>query len=252
MFLACDIGNSKIKAGLFSENKLVESFCFQSIEQVADIYIGKNIPITGISSVVPESYYQLINFLDSKSFHYHRISVDSRLNLKMKYKTPETLGSDRICSAEGAYLLNGKMNEIEIILSIDFGTATTVNIVHYPGEFAGGVIAPGINMMGEALHSHTAQLPQVGFRDYRELIGDSTKSSIASGLINSSLGMIDRILNFIKGTYPNKTLKIFLTGGNAEKLVPYIDFDFVYEKNLVLYGIKAITDLNLSDLSLYE
>lgn len=245
MFLACDIGNSKIKAGLFSGNNLVESFCFQSIEQVAEIYSGKNISITGISSVVPESSYLLINFLDSKSFLYYRISGDSRLNLKMKYKTPETLGSDRICSAEGAYLLNGKMNETDIILSIDFGTATTVNIVHYPGEFAGGVIAPGVNMMGEALHSQTAQLPPVGITDYREVIGDSTKSSIASGLINSSLGMIDRILDYLKSTYPSKTLKIFLTGGNAEKLVPYIHFDFVYEKNLVLYGIKAITDLNI-------
>jgi type III pantothenate kinase len=76
------------------------------------------------------------------------------------------------------------------------------------------------------------------------VVGDSTKSSIASGLINSSLGMIDRVLDFLHFTYPSKTIKIFLTGGNAKMLIPYIDFDFVYEKNLVLYGIKAITDLN--------
>ncbi len=244
MFLACDIGNTKIKAGLFSENNLVESFSFQSIEQVTEISSIKTISLTGISSVVPESSYRLINFLDSKSFPYYRISGDSVLHLKMKYKTPETLGSDRICSAEGAYFLNGRLKETEIILSIDFGTATTVNIVHYPGEFVGGVIAPGVHMMGEALHSHTAQLPQVGFTDFHEVIGDSTKSSIASGLINSSIGLIDRILDYLRRAYPSKIVKIFLTGGNAERLIPFINFDFVYEKNLVLYGIKAVTDLN--------
>ena len=245
MFLTCDIGNSRIKAGLFSGNKLSETFSFENVEQLQEVFRKKQISGTGISSVVPESSHQLINFLENRSQLYHRISKDSRFNLKINYKTPSTLGTDRICSAEGALLLNGVMNDDEIILTIDLGTATTINIVKFPPEFIGGVIAPGVTMMGKALHSYTAQLPLAGFTDFESIIGNSTRSSIASGLINSALGMIDRIIVYIKKTFHPAKISIFMTGGNAEKLFPYIDFEFVYEKDLVLYGIKAIASLNL-------
>jgi type III pantothenate kinase len=247
MLLACDIGNTKVKAGLFSKDKLLETYSFKGIEMLRGIYSQKNISSTGISSVVPEISDLFIKFLDANSFRYHLVSSRSRFNLSIKYKTPETLGTDRICSAEGAYALNRKMKKDEILLSVDFGTATTINIIHYPGEFNGGVIAPGISMMAEALHSNTAQLPLAGFTEFDGMIGDSTKSSIASGLINSALGMIQRILDFLQNTYQSKKIKIFITGGNAEKFLPYIEFDFTYEKDLVLYGIKTITNLNLPD-----
>ncbi len=246
MLLACDIGNSRIKAGLFSGNKLIETFSFENAEQLQELYRNKQISGTGISSVVPESSGQLINFLENSSQLYHCISKDSRFNLKINYKTPSTLGTDRICSAEGALLLNGDMKDDEIILTIDLGTATTVNIVKSANEFIGGVIAPGVTMMGEALHSYTAQLPLAGFSDFDSMIGSSTRSSIASGLINSALGMINRITAYIQKTFSPGKISIFMTGGNAEKLFPYIDFEFVYEKHLVLYGIKAIAGLNLS------
>lgn len=142
MFLACDIGNSKIKAGLFSDDKIIESFMFENISQVKLLYADGNISFTGISSVVPSESDELKKFLNSKSFPYHLITKDSTSNLKILYKTPETLGTDRICSAEGAYFLNGKINKDEILVSIDLGTATTINVILYPGDFAGGVIAP--------------------------------------------------------------------------------------------------------------
>jgi len=245
MFLACDIGNSKIKASLFKGNNIDELYSFDTVEQLADIFSGQEISFTGISSVVPRKSKELMEMLDLKQSPYHMISTNSRLNLKLNYNTPATLGTDRICSAEGAFLLNGKMKADEVVISVDFGTATTVNIIRYPGEFVGGAIAPGADMMGEALHSHTAQLPKIDFSDFEGTIGRSTKSSIAAGLINSAVGMIERVLNFIKSTERTKKMKIYITGGNAENIIPHIGFDFVYEKNLVLYGIKAITDLNL-------
>lgn len=244
MFLACDIGNSQIKTGLFSEDKLVESVIYKNIEEVVSIYLHRDITYSGISSVVPLLSERMAALLDQKSISYHLISVKSHLNLTVDYTTPRTLGTDRICSAEGAYYMNDKMEKDEIIVSVDFGTATTINTILYPGKFIGGLIAPGVNMMGAALHSNTAQLPQVNFSDYEDTIGSSTKSSIASGLINSSLGMIERVMKFLAMTYNTKNIKVYLTGGNAEYLIPHVDFSFVYEKNLVLYGIKAIADLN--------
>ena len=244
MFLSCDIGNSNIKAGLFSGKELVESYSFQDINQFTGIYSEKEITKTGISSVVPELTDQVVKFLDDKSFDCYCITPDSAFNVKIKYKTPQTLGTDRICSAEGAFLLNRKIKSDEILLSIDFGTATTINVVYYPGEFMGGLIAPGVKIMGEALHNSTAQLPVAGFDDFEEMIGGSTITAVASGLINATLGMTERFLAFIQNTFPTKKIKIFITGGNAEKIISRLDFKFIYEKNLVLYGIKAVTDLN--------
>lgn len=98
--------------------------------------------------------------------------------------------------------------------------------------------------MSESLHSNTAQLPIIVPEDFHDIIGTTTKESIASGLLNSTLGMIERMIDFLQTKYHSKKIKIFLTGGNAEKIIPYIKFNFIYEKNLVLYGIKNITSLN--------
>jgi len=244
MFLAFDIGNSQIKAGLFSGNKIVKSFIFRDLVKVKSLYSNRDIAFTGISSVVPAKSDQLKKFLNLQSYSYYQITKNSKFNLKLLYKTPETLGIDRICSAEGAFYLNNKMNRNQTIISIDFGTATTMNVISYPGRFIGGVIAPGIKLMSESLHFNTAQLPIITIRDFHGDIGMTTKESIASGIVNSTIGMIERIVDYVKVKYKSKKIKIFLTGGNAEHIIPYFNFDFIFEKNLVLFGIKNITDLN--------
>ncbi len=244
MFLACDIGNSYIKTGLFERDELSNPFSFQNPNQLRKIIAENEISAAGISSVVPVKTDLILSLLDSISIPVHLISHSSAFNLKINYKTPETLGIDRLCSAEGAFFLNHGMKDDEILLSIDLGTATTINITMHPGVFSGGVIAPGVSMMGDALHSYTAQLPESNFEDYEGIIGNSTRSSIASGLINSSLGMVYRITDYLRNTFPGRKIKIYLTGGNAEKIIPHIEFEFIYKKNLVLYGIWSICKLN--------
>ena len=246
MFLACDIGNSYIKTGLFEGNKLSHAFSFQDVDRMRKILSENNISAAGISSVVPAKTEKILDFPEFSSIPFHLITHSSSFNLKINYKTPETLGVDRLCSAEGAYFLNNGIKEDEILLSVDMGTATTINIIKHPGEFIGGVIAPGVTMMGHALHSYTAQLPEVSFDEFDGNIGSSTKSSIASGLINSTLGLIDRISGYLKQTHNADNIKIYLTGGNAEKLIPHMDIKSTYEKNLVLFGIKSICGLNLT------
>ncbi len=247
MFLACDIGNSYIKTAFFEGNNLLDSSSFQDPHRLDEIISEKRVQTAGISSVVPAKTAKIVETLNSRSIPFHLISHSSSFNLKIRYKTQETLGMDRLCSAEGAYFLNHGNKKNEILLSIDMGTAATINIIRYPGEFTGGVIAPGVSMMGNALHAYTAQLPEVNFEDYEGMIGNSTKSSIASGLINSTLGMIDRISTYLIKTNPGSKIRIYLTGGNAEKIIPHMDMEFTYEKNLVLYGIKAVTELNLKN-----
>jgi type III pantothenate kinase len=249
MLFVCDIGNSRIKAGIFKKDKISEIKIFEKIDSVIKYGIEKRINAAAVSSVVPPKlkYFEKI-FRSEFKFDPIIINKNSNFNLKIDYETPETLGIDRICSAEGAfYLFNIKNNSNNYnknvsILSIDFGTATTINIIKYNGIFSGGLIAPGIGMMLKSLKNETAQLPDVDLSDYKNFIGNSTKSSIASGVINSTLGLINQTMSYLKQTNKSNKIIVYLTGGNAEFILPHLNFNYIYEKGLVLYGIKAIYD----------
>ncbi len=261
MFLTLDIGNTNIKAALFStrkEKRLVKQqdtlFEFKSFGKISNLkkyLMSIDFSEAAISSVVPEKTKKISALLESKfKVTPVVISKDLTFNLKIKYKTPETLGIDRLCSAEGAYAIFRNSagykyyNSKTFLLAIDFGTATTINVVGYRGAFLGGVIAPGIKMMSNALNKNTAQLPEIALSNYKGVIGNDTKSSIASGILNSTLGLIEKTVSMLKKEYSAEQIRIFITGGNAELILPYIKLNFKYEPALVLKGIKAIYTKN--------
>ena len=251
MFLACDIGNTNIKTGIFDDDNLSEFNSFSDYTSLINYLKIISFDKAAISSVVPKTGDKLFSeILTLKKIKTFIITRSVKFNLKIVYDTIETLGIDRICSSEGAFSLFKKTNEANnyradtYILSIDFGTATTINIIRYPGEFTGGIIAPGINMMFDMLNKKTSQLPNVNFSSYKAIIGTDTKSSIASGVLNSTLGLIEQVIKSLKSENKNINIKIYLTGGNAEKIMGYLPFEFVYERGLVLEGIKTIYDKN--------
>lgn len=182
MFLAIDIGNSRIKTGIF-KNELLSETSFQDEQSLLDLIKNNQIKEIGISSVVPEKSKNIIDNISKKnSIDPYIISKNSKFNLGIDYETPDTLGIDRICSAEGAFLLFKKKSKLfdekTIIISIDLGTASTINVIKYPGIFIGGIIAPGINMMIDSLNKNTAQLPDAAFSDYKNFIGRDRKSVV--------------------------------------------------------------------------
>ncbi|MFO7444989.1 MAG: type III pantothenate kinase [Ignavibacteriaceae bacterium] len=245
MLLTCDIGNTNIKTGLFAENKLIE---FQSFHSTRDLILytkGITFSEIAVSSVVPQKLNEIKKTLD-ENIKLTEISGSSPFNLKIDYYSIDTLGIDRLCSCEGAFYLYKQSAQYQdyksstFLLTIDFGTATTINFIKYPGVFKGGIIAPGIHTMIASLHLGTAQLPQIDIDDYKALIGKSTNESIASGIINSTLGLIERVVNHLTKDYKAEEIKIFITGGNAEALLPYLSFEYIYEKALVLYGVNAV------------
>ncbi len=251
MLLACDIGNTNIKTGLFSDDKLTEKMLFNNIESFNAYLHTKSVHNFAVSSVVPELTKKIINeSIVLKNFCPFIITKEVKFNLKISYDSPETLGIDRLCSAEGAFSLYKSTEDYKnfddktYILAIDLGTATTINIVSYPGEFNGGIIAPGITMMFESLNRSTAQLPNVSEKYYNNFIGRNTRSSIASGVINSGIGLIKSTIGYLKSEMKAKELKIFITGGNAEKLLPYFNFEYKFVPELVLLGVKTIYDKN--------
>ncbi len=124
------------------------------------------------------------------------------------------------------------------------GTATTINIVSPSQEFIGGLIAPGISTMLKSLNERTAQLPLPDLNNYNGLIGNSTDSSIISGVINATVGMIGETINHLSSASDQNMPIIFATGGNASYVLPHLRYKVFFEEALVLKGLKAIYDLN--------
>jgi len=256
MLLTIDIGNSSIKAAIFDKDKLLHHFREKELLNFISIMKGHSLENVAICSVVPQLTKSLAEEI-RKEFNITPfiLAKDIKSNIKIEYRTPATLGIDRLCSVEGAFFLFKNSEDFKhydvntFILSIDFGTATTINIIEYPGKFIGGVIAPGIEMMFDSLNKKTAQLPDVDVSNFHSVIGNDTNSSIASGVITSVTGMIEEIIKYLKKEKSAMDVFIYITGGNAKKIIPHLKFDFVYEENLVLYGVKELWKLKNKQLS---
>jgi type III pantothenate kinase len=243
MIVTCDIGNTNIKAAIFNDNKLTEFHILNNVIELIDLINKIKISEIIVSSVVPTKTISLKEGLHRLNLKPIILDKNSSFNLKIEYDSRETLGIDRICSAEGAlhlYCLNNEFKKDQIIISIDLGTATTLNIIKYPGIFVGGIIAPGIDLMFKSLNSETAQLPIVTGEEYKDIIGKTTNESIASGVINSAAGLIDRSIKLIQSESKAAELIIYITGGNFESIKEFLNFEYIYEKALVLYGINSI------------
>lgn len=250
MNLAVDIGNSCIKIGVYENDKVVtitkflhEEFSMSKIENF-------EIKNAAISSVVPYLTDIVIESIEKKiKIKPHLIKASSKFNLKLDYRTPESLGIDRICGAEGAFAQFKKENKCDInkipILTIDFGTATTLNLIKPGAIFSGGIITPGISTMLNSLFSKTAQLPYVDLNEYHEFIGKDTNSCIASGIMNATVGLIEKTISRLKKDFTNSEIKVYLSGGNATLIKPYIGFECDIVNDLVLKGVNEIIKINL-------
>ena len=248
MLFALDIGNTNIKSALFEGDTLID-FTVHSDSDVLKNYLN-SISFTKvlISSVNRNSESEILEQFHQKNILVFRASTRNKFNFDIAYETPQTLGIDRICSAVGAFnsALKDKLLEIDqYLVTIDFGTATTINVVSPDKKFLGGLIAPGITTMLKALNEKTAQLPLPGLNSYKGIIGTSTNSSILSGVVTATKGMINETASYLKSKSKVSPL-IFATGGNAKFVLPYLDPKIIYDEALVLKGLKTIYDLNKS------
>ncbi|GAB4290303.1 MAG: hypothetical protein Kow0098_08800 [Ignavibacteriaceae bacterium] len=250
MLLTFDIGNSAIKAAAFEGDEIKNIFRISDVFQIPEKFKLQNFDSAVISSVVPgktEILTKLIReYSDISPFV---VTYQSRLNLIIDYETPETLGTDRICACEGALYLVKRdypdfFNNNSLLLVIDAGTATTTNLILYPGVFVGGTIAPGLKTMVQSLSEKTAELPEVKLDSYSGPIGKSSKDAISSGIFNSAFGQINKVLEAAKDQYRINDYMIFGTGGLIEFYVKYSEFEIKTVIGLVNYGLKEIYKLN--------
>jgi type III pantothenate kinase len=201
----------------------------------------------GVASVVPQAYQAFVPMLE-KNLHAKLLTISASVNLpfKMGYKTPQTLGADRIAAV--AFAAERFPNQATII--IDFGTAITYDLLSSNAKYLGGLILASPHIVAKSLWQHTAQLPKFQWRKTSALIGRTTLECLEAGLFWSKVaeteGLIAKLKDELKKKYHETNVIVVATGGDAEQFartIPAIDF---IEKHAVLCGIRIIVEKNLS------
>ena len=187
------------------------------------------------SSVVPKVYQKIDKFLKKKKYQVYEIKTLPLKNLiKIKIDKYNQLGSDRIANAIGAHS-KFKKN----CLVIDFGTATTFDIVRSPGVYEGGVIAPGVKLSILNLNRFTASLPIFELKANSKTYGKNTKDALNAGFLWGYQGLVNNIIKKIKTSF-NCNFKIILTGGYSKTFSKFINNNTTIEPNITIKGIMHI------------
>ena len=186
-----------------------------------------------VSSVIADSL-ELQDELQKLQCPVVRFNSSTPLPLEINYRTPGTLGSDRLAAAVGAWNDAPGRN----LLVIDAGTAITIDFVGKDGKYNGGNIAPGIKMRLRALHEYTSRLPMVDKEGDTPTIGHDTETAIRSGVINGVCHEIEGYIDEFKQKYCD--LLVFLTGGDEKPLKNRIKNCIFADKYLVAKGLNRI------------
>lgn len=254
MLLVLDIGNTNIKTGLFENGRLVHSWRLTTdLRRTSDEYgvqmeaFFNHLQIStdavdGIimSSVIPSINYT-VEHMCNLFFHGltpQIVTTDINTGLKNKYENPNKLGSDRICNSVAAYTIYGGP-----CIVIDFGTATTFNVVTGKGEFLGGLIFPGMKVAAEALTSSAALLPKIEFVKPKNVIASNTTDAIQSGMINGYVGMIKHIVDLIDNERGEKHT-VIATGGMSAMVASESHAVDIVAPTLTLQGLAILAKLN--------
>ena len=249
MLLTADIGNTNITLGIFDEDALVEEFRLASDKDLSQeeyevllktLCRSFNIEGCIIASVVEELNKKFKSSVDNV-FKIDSILLNSELNtgVKIAIENPKEAGADRIANACGAFMLYKRP-----CIVVDFGTATSFDIINEKGEFVGGVITPGLNLQMKVLNKFTSKLPKIDVAISNKAIGSSTSEAILSGVIRGSACMIDGLVKQCEEELGSKATLI-ATGGYSGLISSYLErpFDFI-NPTLTLEGLRFLYNLN--------
>lgn len=238
MNLVVDYGNTGAKVGFFDQHQMLEKKTINSLDslrQFLESSDAENIIISSVSHPAED----LAKYAVRAS---RKFVLDHRLPLPVfnHYSTPETLGVDRIAGVCGALQLFPGSDT----LVIDAGTCITYDLIDAERNYRGGAISPGYRMRFRAVHEFTARLPLVDGVEAPELVGDSTESSIQSGVFYGMLAEIEGTIARYGEKY--KEMKIVLTGGDAGVFENKLKAPIFASPNLVLVGLNSILDHNVN------
>ncbi|AOS83326.1 pantothenate kinase [Chlorobaculum limnaeum] len=254
--LVVDIGNTTTTLAIFAGDdepfvESVQSTLFGDSGAMRDVlsklFRQHSAPCAiAICSVVPAAAATGSALLESLfSVPVLHIGATLRLPFKLDYATPHTFGADRLAlCAWSSHLFAGKP-----VIAVDIGTAITFDVLDAAGTYRGGLIMPGIDMMSGALHSRTAQLPQVRIEKPASLLGRSTEECIRSGIfwgvVKEIEGLIDAIADELIREDGASSVEVLVTGGNSHLIAPELGAVSLIDELAVLRGTDLLLRMNL-------
>lgn len=254
MLLAVDVGNTNITFGVFEGETLRTSFRMTTDAPRTSDEFGfalvsllerNDIPherIKGavISTVVPDVMHALVRSVQ------RYLKVDPLLiapgvktGIRIATPNPAEIGADRIVDAVGAYEKYGGP-----VLVLDFGTATTYDLITEKGEFVAGITAPGIRLSARALWTGTAKLPEIEIKKPASILAQETISSMQAGLVYGQIGQTEYIINKVREESGYTNMKVVATGGLGRIISNETKAIDVYDSALTLDGLRRIYERN--------
>lgn len=237
MDIVIDSGNYSTKIGFFAGDKLDKIKEIRSFDEIIDFVQSQKFNNAIISTVK----YPSEDFSNQLKTSGNILILDHRTPLPIRnlYKTPETLGMDRLAAAVGGWHLFPDMN----LLIIDAGTCTTFDFLNADGEYVGGSISPGIDLRLRSLHDYTENLPLVINDGNYDVPGQTTKDSVKSGSIGGAIAEAEGFISQYQREY--NSLRVILTGGNYKLFESKIKGNIFTVRNLVMTGLHRILLYNV-------
>ena len=254
MLLVIDVGNTNITMGVFKGEELLGTFRLTTkLPRTSDEYgitlkelverqgiRSTEITAVIVASVVPDIMHSLGSaFIKYFGIKPMVVSAGIKTGIRVVTENPKQVGADRIVDAVAAYTLYGGP-----VIVIDFGTATTYDIVGADGTFEGAVIAPGIRIAAQAMTEQAAMLPAIEIKKPESILAKETLASMQAGLVFGQIGQTEYIVKKIKEESGYLNAKVIASGGLGKMIAKETDVIDVYDSQLTLKGLRFIYEKN--------
>lgn len=254
MLLAIDVGNTNVTIGVFDGSRLAHSWRLAALrERTADelgIFVTRlfeqaHVAVGAVDGVVVASVVppltRPMEEMCERYFGHRALVVDAtNAGMPVHYSPVGDVGADRIVNAVAAWDKYGRADSAALIV-VDFGTATTFDVISAAGEYLGGVICPGINISAEALFQRAARLPRVDVRKPAAVVGQNTVNAMQSGLFFGYVEMVDGLVRRIRGSLDGgEKAVVIATGGLADVISSESAVIQHVDANLTLDGLRLI------------
>ena len=252
MLMVMDVGNTNITLGVFEGKELEATFRMTTkIPRTSDeygiiirdmlVHDRKQIHVNDIQAVIISSVVpNVMHSLTSAIIKYFQITPvivgpGTKTGIRIATENPRQIGADRIVDAVGGYMLYGGP-----IIVIDYGTATTYDLVSENGSFEAGVIVPGIRTSVKTLWEDAAKLPEIEIRKPKSILAQETITSMQAGLVYGQIGQTEYIISQMKQESGYKNIKVVATGGLGKLIASETKAIDIYDPNLTLQGMRLI------------